>query len=205
MSKKTASDVYPPRQVALEIIPIRQPTTYNLAIIASVFHEAPDDLARYASYISDEFGGSCPSLQVLFCDNTPEARLRPAVLEMRGLLPPQVDFQPLVQPTPGKIHGLNACLERVTADYVMPTDPNKQPAPGTMRGLYQRITSTNQVNLLSAREIRKPNRTSPIQFYNSGAIHIGRRWCFPGFPEILSDDEYTLRLTSARGGAFQVA
>ena len=193
------------RRVPLEIVPIRQERTHNLAIIASLFFETPDDITRYTQTVLGEFAGADIGVQFLFADNTPNLKFSGLLSDMeRTLAEHGIYFSSVPVTNRGKIHGLNALLASVMSDYVMPVDPNKLPARGTLRGLYERASSSG-FDLISSRVARTPDTGNPIQWYNTGAAYIGKRECFTGFPPVLNDDRYIHLLTLARGGSFAVA
>lgn len=195
----------PERKVPLEVVPIRGEHTHDLAVIASIFHETDTDLQWYAQRLREEFTDGTRSVHVIFADNTPDGRHGATLDNVKGTLDTSgITCDHIRIPLPGKVHGLNGCLRRVAAPYILSVDPNKRPAQGTLRGLYEHINEQG-VDLLSARIARNESRGNPLHVWNAGAAHIGARWCFPGFPRVLNDDEYTHRLTVLRHGTFDVA
>lgn len=190
------------RRVPLNIIKIKDTFTHDLAVISSIRTGSPLDLHRYTNCLLRAFGGQDMRTQVIFADNTAGNTHLHELLEMKANLENAcIEFASVHAPEPGKIHGLNACLQKVEAPYVLSVDTNKIPYQDTLMGLYKRIKQTD-IDLISA---RAGHGLTKIQNWCAGLAYIGRRWCFPGFPEVISDDGYTHSLTLARGGSFTVA
>lgn len=194
------------RRFPLNLVEINPNHICNLAVIASIKNMPPERIIEYGKILINAFANKNYSVQVLFADNTEDHHYSDAFVQLEQMLRKgKIAFTGLSAPTPGKIHGLNKCLEKVRAPYILSVDPNKTPAPGTLDGLYDRMVNHPNIDLLSARVAQNPLRGNPSQYWNAAAAYIGKREFFTGFPPVLNDDEYTSCLTNARGGHFEVA
>jgi len=186
-----------------------QPLTYNsdLAIIASVAGNAPEDFIDYAELLRQEFGNRSERVQVLIADNTPQ-QIHGVDLQKMGerLASDRITYQSLASPIPGKVLGLNAGIARLSAPVCVFVDVNKRPAPGTLGGLYNEV-ARGSVDLISARVAGITHKTGhPTQWWNDGkAYAINARYLPEAFPEILADDAFISGYVLGHGGRFAVA
>lgn len=193
------------RSIDMSIVPIVRSDEYDLAVISTIAQSRPRDLQRYTRTLIEDFAHSGLRVQVLIADNTP-AHTNRIYLDRMGstIQKAGIDCALFHVPEPGKPHGLNACLEAVRAPVVESIDINKYPARGTLRGLYDDVIA-GKADLVSSRILRLRALGQTPQSWCAGQAYAGKRWCFPGFPEVLNEDEYTHLLTLARGGSFAIS
>lgn len=193
------------RQIDMDIVPIVRPDKYDLSVISTNGRHDPREFTRYTHALVNDFAGSSLKVQVLIADNTREHSNRPNLERMGEALSEHgIDLGYFHVPQPGKPYGLNKCLAAVRAPIVEPVDMNKYPAYGTLRGLYDDVR-VGMADLVSSR-IFRPNFLGQVpQFWCAGQAYAGKREYFPGFPQVLNEDEYIHLLTLARGGSFAIS